>query len=223
VAGDAQPAIRAAAIEALGSFHEPRILPILLAALQDTAALVRQEAIAALSRRQEGLPADFASQLQPLLYDSNPAVCQQAALALGRLGTEAAAEALFRAWQSAATPIPGKRDIILALSWSETAAALNFLEQALYWNDSATCEDIIAGLGRQALPDLKVRATAILRDFLASGQPAASWLLIKQAIATSLGELGLPAATVPLQQLAAAADSRVRLHAIAALKKLQYN
>lgn len=222
VASDSQPAIRAAAIEALGSFHDSRTLPLLLAALNDTAALVRQEAIAALSRRREYLPADFTSQLQPLLYDLNPAVCQQAAIALGRLRTEAAAEVLFRALQSAATPMLLKRDIILALGWSETAAALNFLEEGLHENDLATYEEIIASLGRQALTDLKVRATEILRDFLASGQPAASQALIKQVIATALGELGLSAATAPLQQLTADADVRVRLHAIAALKKLQH-
>jgi HEAT repeat protein len=221
VADDPQPAIRAAAIEALGSFHDSRTLPILLAALQDTAAAVRQEAVAALSRRQHDIPADFISQLQPLLYDLNPAVCQQAAFALGRLGTETAADLLFRALESGATPVPLKRDIILALGWSETAAALNFLEEALYGNDTAICQEIIASLGRQALPELKVRATRILQDFLASGQTMATQARIKQALATALGELGLPTAAAPIEQLAADADSRVRLHAIAALKKLQ--
>jgi HEAT repeat protein len=48
VVDDANPQVRTYAIEALGSFHDPRIPPLLLNALQDTHATVRKEALAAL-------------------------------------------------------------------------------------------------------------------------------------------------------------------------------
>ena len=96
VVQDSDVRVRTAAIEALGSFHDQRILPVLVAAMKDQASNVRREAIAALGRRHlTQLPANFAHQLQALLHDLDESVCQQAAVALGRLGTEEAATILF--------------------------------------------------------------------------------------------------------------------------------
>ena len=54
-----------------------------------------------------------------------------------------------------------------------------------------------------------------------SGQNATSEPLVKQAIATALGDLGRREALATLEQLAADPNTSVRLHAIAALKKIR--
>ncbi|HEY9298430.1 MAG TPA: HEAT repeat domain-containing protein, partial [Phormidium sp.] len=121
VVNDQQVEVRATAIEALGSFHDPLIFPVLLAALKDVAASVRKEAVIAL-----GVRSDLKNQLnlvqvvKPLLWDFNIEVCQQAAIALGRLGTDEAADALFLLWQSSVTPLPLQLQGIRALGWVET-------------------------------------------------------------------------------------------------------
>ena len=223
VIGDDLPAIRLAAIGAMGSFHDERVFPALLAALKDPVAAVRQEAIAALSRRSSAeLPADLASEFALLLYDLNPAVCQEAALALGRLGTEEATSALSAAFKSPATAIALKQNIVLALSWLSSSSALDCLQAGLLDNDREICLEIIAALGRQESPDLKGIAVEILGDFLDSGGPIASQPQVKQLVATSLGELGLASAVAHLQLLAAHDEPGIRLHAITALQKIAH-
>jgi HEAT repeat protein len=109
VVDDPQVAVRSMAIEALSSFHDSRIPPVLLKALKDHAAVVRKEAVIGLGLRSDlREELDLLNQLKPLLYDFNPDVCQQAAIALGRMGTDEAADALFKVLQSPATPAPFK-------------------------------------------------------------------------------------------------------------------
>ncbi|HEY9797962.1 MAG TPA: HEAT repeat domain-containing protein, partial [Leptolyngbyaceae cyanobacterium] len=96
VVNDPQVSVRSTAIEALSSFHDSRVPPVLLNALDDPAATVRKEAVIGLSLRSDlGEELDLLNRLKPLLYDFNREVCQQAAIALGRLGTDEAADALF--------------------------------------------------------------------------------------------------------------------------------
>lgn len=221
VTADSSPEIRALAIEALGSFHDSSLLPVLLAALKDPAATVRQEAAAALGRYNGGLShADLVAAIKPLLSDFNRTVCRQAALALGRLGSNEAAGALFPAFKSPATPIWLKRDLVMALGWIETLERLNYLQEGLRWSDPSICAEIIAVLGRQKSSALKSRATQILIEFLHSGQQAASQPEVKQALALSLGELGEIEALESLEHLACDPERRVRLHALAALQKI---
>ncbi|NET60824.1 MAG: HEAT repeat domain-containing protein [Symploca sp. SIO2E6] len=132
VVNDPLPSIRSTAIEALISFRDRRILPVLLEALQDPAAVVRKQAVIGLGLRGSNLPElEVLDYLKPLLYDFNPQVCQQAAIALGRLGTDEAAEALFRVLKSPATPISLQIDFVRALGWVQTPLALEYLQQAL--------------------------------------------------------------------------------------------
>ena len=92
VVHDPQVDVRAVAIEALSSFHDSQIPLVLLNALDDMAALVRVEAVRGLSFRpdlREEL--DLVNRLVPRLYDFNLDVCCATVIALGRLGTDAAA------------------------------------------------------------------------------------------------------------------------------------
>jgi HEAT repeat protein len=226
VVNDPQPAIRAMAIEALGSFHDPQILPVLIQALTDPAAVVRRTAVATLGvQSNQMMDTDRVSYLADRLWDLNLDVCQQAAIALGRLGTDRAVEALFRVLKSPHTPAPLQLETIRALGWAETALALECLEQSLTLLGEADTppfiyQEIVTTLGHWAAPSLQPRASQILIDLLHSTHPAIADARIRQAIALGLGHLGQIQALEPLTQLLADPEIGVQLHAIAALKTL---
>ena len=107
--------VRSQIVEALGSFHDPRIPPLLLTKLTDPAARVRQAAVVALSRRSDlTAELDLVRQLQPLLFDLNLAVCDATALGLARLPDPAAIEVLGEVLMSARTPSTLRSQVILA-------------------------------------------------------------------------------------------------------------
>jgi HEAT repeat protein len=221
VVDDPQVAVRATAIEALSSFHDPQIPPILIRALRDTAAPIRQVAVTGLGFRGDLLgELDLIQHIQPLLWDLNVAVCQQAALALGRLKTEAAAEVLFQALKSAHPSTALQTSILRALGWHGKLNALAYLQQALTLETVTVPQEIVTVIGRVEAPALKSEAAQILINLLESDDPVIQNLAVKQAIAVSLGELGDLKAIPALMQLLADSETGVRLHAIAALKKL---
>lgn len=228
VVEDSQPGVRTLAIEALSSFHDPRIPPVLVRALADPSALVRRSAIAGLAVRSElAEELDLVTRLSDLLADVSLEVCQQAAIALGRIGGDAAATRLFRTLESPYLPQPLQLELVRALSWIGSETALDYLEQAL-WLDSlgstegaqAAYQEIVTVLGRWFNPDLKLQATQILVQLLQSDHPALVQPSIRQAIALSLGQLEQPQALMPLIQLLADEEASVRLHAISGLKTL---
>ena len=222
VAQDPQIEIRAAAIEALSSFHDSRVAPVLLNALNDVAAMVRREAVIGLSFRpdlQEEL--DLVNRLLPRLYDFNLDVCLAAAIALGRIGTDAAAAGLFNVLQSPHTPLSLQIEIVRALGRVGTEISLEYLRSSLYHLEtSAVWQEIALVLGRIEQSNLKPKAAQILIELLQSNHSGLQQATIKQAIALSLGQLGQSEAIYALIQLLADADIAVRLHAIAALKQL---
>lgn len=219
VVHDSQVAVRSIAIEALSSFRDSRIPLILLEALEDSAAMVRKEAVAGLGLRTDlWAELDLLNRLQPLLYDFNRDVCQQAALALGRSKTDEAAEALFEVIQSPATSVPLQIEFIRALGWVETHKALDYLQQSLADVSIEGVHEIIQVLGRVEQPGLKIRAAQILLDFFHSEHPAAQSIPIKQALTQAWGHLGEHSSIDALLRLLADPADSVRLHAITALK-----
>ncbi len=218
VVQDPQIAVRAAAIEALSSFHDAQIPPVLLNALDDIAAPVRREAVTGLSFRPElREELDLVNRLVPRLYDFNLAVCTGAAIALGRLGTDNAASALDQVLKSPNTPASLQIEIIRALGRVGTISGLEHLRSALNQLASVMLwQEIVAVLGRVEQP-LTTKAAEILVEILSG---PATQHEVKQIIAVSLGQLGEIQALGPLIQLLATTDSGVRLHAIAALKQL---
>ena len=225
VVGDSKVAVRVAAIEALSSFHDSRIPPVLVAALKDPATAVRKEAVRALGvRAYLDAELDLVNLLKPLLWDIRLEVCQSAAIALGRLKTDAAAAALFELLLHPATPVELQIETVRALSWSETATALEYLQQTLiaeiHNTNSLVCQEIVTVLGRVEKPELKDLAAEILSDLLASNHPAVEFTGIKQSLALGLGKLGDMRALDALISMLGDADNSVRLHCTAALKQL---
>ena len=219
IAGSQEPELRAMTIEALGSFHDRRIPPILIDALNDVASNVRREAAIALGFRSDLCQElNLVSHLQPLLYDFKLEVCRQAAVSLGRMRQPAADLALFSTLKAETTPMELKVNIIKALSWSNTSAAIDYLQQALLNQNELLKQEIVTHLGRIADDDLKLQAAKALVDLEQNKQLSAT---SKQALATSLGELRCSCAQATLEKLATDSDRKVQLHAQAALKKLK--
>ncbi|NJK68212.1 MAG: HEAT repeat domain-containing protein [Microcoleus sp. CSU_2_2] len=225
VVKDPQAAVRTAAIEALSSFHDPRIPPVLVEALTDPATAVRKEAARSLGLRSylDG-ELDLVKLLKPLLWDIRLEVCSSAAIAIGRLKTDAAAAALVELLRSATTPVALQIEAIRALGWMETAAALDNLQQVLITRfseiNSTVCQEIVIVLGRVETPELKAKAAEILIDLLAGDRPTVQLVEIKKSLAVGLGKLGNPRALDALIQMLADPDNSVRLHSTAALKQL---
>lgn len=234
VVRDADASVRAAAIEALVNFDEPRILPALVVALEDPAATVRREATIGLGLwavRSSSPPPppelDLVQLLQERLWDFNLEVCQQAALALSRLKTPEAAAALARVLQSSATPVPLQLSVFRSLGWMGTQEALEYLRSAILESsglasDPEAFPEAIRVLGRIENKDLKPKAARILIDILQLEKPPAAMRFprAKQAIALALGYLGRQDAIDPLINMLADTDTAVRLHAIHALGRL---
>ncbi len=219
VVRDPEVAVRSTAIEALSSFRDPRIPPVLLNALKDHAAVVRKEAVIGLGLRTDlGEELNLLARLKPLLYDFNWDVCQQAAIALGRLGTDEAADALFNVLKSPATPVPLQIDLVRTLGWMGSARTVDYLQQALIGASVECALEIVRVLGRLEEPVLKAKAAQILIDFLNSQHPARQADTVKQAVAQALGELGDEGAINALVELLADPAASVRWHALAALK-----
>ena len=221
VIDDSIAEVRLTAIEALSSFHSYRLMPLFIKALQDTSAKVRKEAIIALKMRAKFKEEfDLVNHLKPLLYDINSEVCQQAVLALGYMRDETAIKALFDIVNAHNPPLFLKQEAARALNWSGTFSALDYLKKILYSSEIKLREEIIAVLGRQESIELKSYATEILIDFLNCEPEMAHQWQIKQAIATSLGELGDSVALTHLEKLTFDDNSKVKLHAKAAIKKI---
>ncbi|BAY25595.1 HEAT repeat-containing PBS lyase [Calothrix sp. NIES-2100] len=222
VVEDREIAVRSAAIEALSSFHDERVPPLLLKALDDFATPVRLAAVQGLASRADLCETlDLVTQLQPKLHDLNEDVACAAAIALSRMGGDKAAEYLFPVLISPHSPVKLQLESIRALIWLETASGLKYLQQAL---DQITSErlwqEVVTFLGRVQKPELTTIAAEILLEMVQSKHPATKIAYIKSAIALSLGQLGQIQAIEPLILLLADPEAQVRLHAIAALKNL---
>ncbi|MEG4813903.1 HEAT repeat domain-containing protein [Microcoleus sp. K5-D4] len=225
VVGDSQVAVRAHAIEALSSFHDSRIPPVLVAALKDPATGVRKEAVRALGvRAYLDAELDLVNLLKPLLSDIRLEVCQQAAIAIGRVKTDAAAAALFELLRSPLTPVELQIETVRALSWMETATALAYLHQTLITQftniNSTVYQEIVTVLGRVEKPELKAVAAEIMIDLLRTDHPAVQEAVSKKSLALGLGKLGDMRGLDALISMLGDADSSVRLHCMAALKQL---
>ncbi|HCF30609.1 MAG TPA: PBS lyase [Cyanobacteria bacterium UBA11049] len=222
VVEDPEVEIRAAAVEALSSFHDSRVPPILLRALDDTAATVRRCAVLGLGFRPDLRDElDLVTKLFAKLYDFNQDVCCAAAQALSRIGGDDAQQHLFEVLMSPHTPVKLQLEIIRALSWIETPSSLEYLQLALNQLQSVTLwQEIVTVLGRVQQKELTAQAASILLEMLELRHRAVEIAAIKSAIALSLGQLGRIEAIEPLIELLADPDPQVRLHIVAALKNL---
>jgi len=229
---DPDPALRAIATEALGSFHDPRITPVLLAALQDEPAICI-EAIRTLGRRRDLLATtDLVTPLQRCLIASDEAVACECAIALGRLGSEAAVAALG---QQLVQPLPTavKVSIVRSLGWLNVASSVQYLAQSFDATVPvimpAVKKEIAQALGQTREVELQAIAATPLIEWLKTSQtaeqkgefaPDSDSFALLQTILSALARLGVTEAIDSLIPILSTADPRIRMHALSALKQI---
>ncbi|WP_198011380.1 HEAT repeat domain-containing protein [Synechococcus sp. PCC 7335] len=243
VVKDDNAEIRAVAIEALGSFHDPRITPVLLAALEaetDADVAICIEAIRTLGRRSDLLSnINLVDPLQQCLRHDHSQIAAESAIALGRLGTEDAVVALGQALvQPVATSV--KAAIVRALGWIDTENAIRSL--AIAFEQSAPMimptikPEIARALSQTHQHSLRPYAAKPLIAWLGrSVQSADNFLAnpfpdvstdnspnLKQSVVSALARLGQTDAITVLIPLLADSDSRIRIHAHSALQQIDY-
>ncbi len=217
---DPDPQIRTSVIEALGSFHDPRIPTLLISKLTDVAPNVRTAAVVALCLRGDlATELNLLDRLQPLLFDLNLEVCIATALGLARWPDPSVVPVLAKVLGSSQTPDRLKSAVILALGWIDTQPAIDTLMAQLTTASPLAPEPIVA-VGKSERE--REYASHQLVAYLQSPHIAATPSLasVKQEIATALGNLGNLATVPALEQLLTDPDDRVRLHARAAISKL---
>jgi HEAT repeat protein len=212
------PQIRTLAVEALGSFHDPRIPPIMLAKLTDIAASVRQAAVVSLCLRSDlATELNLVQQLRPLLFDLNLTVCGATALGLARLNDPSAVTVLTEVLDSPQTPTGLRSEVILALGWIGTRSAIASLATALTAAPPDLAQEILISIGKTE-PE-RDYASQVLVDYLRSnrsGHPA----IVTQEIAAAFGNLGNLNTVPDLIELLGNPDDRVKLYTIAAISKI---
>lgn len=253
VAADDNAELRAIALEALGSFHDPRVTPVLLAGLHDRPA-ISVEAIRALGRRGDLLATtDLIGPLAACLQASEAAVAKESAIALGRLGTDAATTALGSALTQPVVTA-AKVAAVRALGWMNTDPAVAYLVRAFDCSVPVVMpsvqQEIARSLGQTQSDELKAKAAEPLIAWLKSTHqlaqkrdrqslsglssarssaaidPAANIaadpeaFLLKQTVISTLARLGAVDALDSLVPLLSDRDSRIRMHALSALKRI---
>lgn len=242
VAADADPQLRAIALEALGSFHDPQVTPVLLAALSDQPSICA-EAIRTLGRRADLLETtDLIGPLQQCLSATDETVATESAIALGRLGGEPAAIALGEQLTQP-LPTPVKVAAVRALGWMDTPTAIAYLSRAFSCAVPVVMptvqQEIARSLGHTRSADLKPQAAQPLLAWLQAAHPNQTGPLkaddpaaaarqesdpkafaIKQAVISSLARLSATAALDSLIPVLSDPDSRIRMHALSALKQI---
>jgi HEAT repeat protein len=223
-----QVAVREMALAALSRFayaeQLTELLPVYLSALEDVEPSVRCTVINTLGRiaaASKGHHAyvypDWIRLFAPKLWDVNLAVAEQAAIALGQVGTDAATFPLKKRLQSdAAQPLVLK--MIHALAWIATTEAIATLAQVWQaYPESAIRQEIAAVLGRVPQPMHSCAAQLLLELLQQSPNLSPP---VKQAVIHSLGSLEQPQSLDSLILLLADPHPGVQLHVIAALKQL---
>jgi HEAT repeat protein len=219
VIDDPDPQIRTLAVEALGSFHDARIPPLLLTKLTDVAASVRQAAVVALSLRSDlAAELDLLHHLRPLLFDLNLAVCEATALGLARLPDRGVVAVLTEVFALVHTPDRLRSSVILALGWIGTRSAIDSLIAVLTIAPDLAPE-IITSISKTERE--RVYASQQLVSYFHSQSDAAMYpTIVKQEIAAALGNLGNINTVPDLVLLLDDPDDRVRLYTITAIAKL---
>ena len=217
---DPDPQLRTLIVEALGSFHDARIPPLLLARLTDVAASVRKAAVIALSLRGDlATQLNLSQHLRPLLFDLDLAVCEATALGLARLPDPSVVALLAAVLISPHTPNQLKSPVILALGWIGSQAAIDSTIAALAHTSTDLIPEIISSISKTEQE--RVYASQQLVNYLYSLDISVPHLaIVKQEIAAALGNLGNIDTVPALVKLLSDPDERVKLHAIAAIAKI---
>lgn len=250
ISKDENATVRYYAVDALGSFHNPVVTPVLIDALSDPAPTVRKAAVMALGRRPDlQTSCQLSQQIQPLLWDIDMTVCCQAALALGRLGTEDTIATLHQVLMSINTPLVLRLDIVRALAWCCDNAnrsvypefsrqapqqAYDTLKQALQdfaANHFTASKENVTSLSSEEIEQILVAivrvfgnlrpiANVVTQSLIAFLKTQPPSVAVTQATIMALADLTQPQAFEALLPLLNHRAEAIPIHTIAALKRL---
>nr|WP_277873737.1 HEAT repeat domain-containing protein [Leptolyngbya sp. FACHB-60] len=218
---DGRSPVRATALDALSAFADPTLLPLVQQSLADPAVAVRTAAVRGLLGLRFCLSAQqLIDALTPLLRDADERVAQQAAYALGRLSSAAATTPLLQLLQTPDIPEARQIFIVQALSWQNTATALEGLIQSWDRLKEPARLALVQGMAAVA-PDHRSQATSALANWLQLLPPTAENGTLRRHLVLALGQMGDPKLEAVLRSLLHDPDPGVQLHAEAALRQLQ--
>jgi HEAT repeat protein len=213
VVDDADLELRAMAIEALSSFHDQRVPPILVKNLTAAVAKIRCLAAQGLGLRPE-LESELGlvEKLTPLLTDAESTVAIAAAAALGRLHTAAAGTALFEQYRNSHCSPVLQSQIIQSLGWLHQPVVIDYLQKILSSLSVDSPEVILAIRAIAQQQDHPALVTPVLQAYLQQ-LPANSSIRLKQELAIACGNLGGTSLVNSLVQLLADDEAPVRWQA----------
>jgi HEAT repeat protein len=217
VVSDPNAEIRRVAIEALGSFHDVRVPPLLIKALTDLDSNVRRVAVISLGMRPElAKEMQLVDRLAPLLQDLFPGVYLAAAVALGRIGSEAAAIALKDCYQKNTCPVDLRKQIVSAWGAIDLPITLVYLGQVLWSADAETA--VVAARSLDRLKGQQLSVAKLLGDYIQN--PAANNTpRLRQELTAVLGNMSGLLGVESIVLLLADPDERVRWQAIYCLQQ----
>jgi HEAT repeat protein len=217
VVSDPDAAIRSVAIEALGSFHDVRVPPVLITALADLDSNVRRVAVISLGMRPDlAAKMQLVDRLAPLLQDLYPGVYLAAAVALGRMGSEAAAVTLGDCYQKNTCPADLRKQIVSAWGAIDLPITLSYLRQVLWSADVETA--VVAARSLDRLKSQQPAVAKLLAEYIQS--PAANNSpRLRQELAAVLGNMPDLLGVEGIVWLLADLDERVRWQVIYCLRQ----
>ncbi len=217
--------VRKLVLEALDKFRDPALIYVFLQGIRDSDSSVRKAAIAGLTAYREVQLKDEDSFVAPVvacLVDESPEVADQAARALGQIGTEAAITALVQTCCQREVRLSLQRSIVQSLGSIGSRSSLEGLMQI--WQSFSQGPVRSEPLLKEVLLSLsrtKDRPTAAAHIVALLRAPTLQVSLpLKSAAAFSLGRLAEALAIEPLIEMLADANYALRLQVIAALKQL---
>ena len=236
---DANADLRMIAVEALGSFHDPRVTPVLLEAIADKPSICI-EAIRTLGRRSDLLTTtDLITPLQQCLVSDDETIACESAIALSRLGNTDATQLLGKQlFEPLSTKV--KVTIAQSLGWLNTAESVAHLASAF-----AMPIPIIMPTVKQAIAQALGQTRELALQAIAA-QPLIAWLseaptrtaletvsetelakgltpetfLLTQTVLAVLPRLNATEALTPIIPLLGNSAPRLRMHALSAIKQL---
>jgi len=229
---DADPTIRAQALQALSQYLDEQLVPLFLQAIADPVANVRGQAVEALGLYLKSLrhqpdaaqALDILSQLHPRLMDLDPAICQKTAIAISHYPTAPSVEILAKTLASPYTPEPLRLTLIKCLGWMETRDSLDALASVFrspfHGQSLADLTLVIQTLGRIKDHQHQFLGGKILLTFAQSDHPQSQNPELRKHLSHSWAQLRYLPARSLLQVWQNDADTTVKLHAQAALKRL---
>ncbi len=214
LAVDDDPEVCCTAIEALMTFQDDRIAPVLIPLLQSVRSSIRKTAVEAIGLCQSLTLDERVDLLTPLLFDLNAVVCTKTVASLGRLG-DCATQSLLNVLNSSPLPNELETELVRSLLRLSNPVALSGLFKRAQQSSSVRHE-LLRSLGR--VRDLNLKP--ICAQYLTHLMQTSLTIADRKLAVTALGHLQQPEAIDCLIDQLTIPDTSLRLHSLQALQQI---